>query len=595
MGTIPASQLVSVIPSVLGAGGSGIDVIGLVLTNGTRVPLGTVASFPSGAAVTAYFGSGTPEDIVANGGDGKGSGYFGGFTNSNKKPAAILFAQYNDANVAAFLRGGDISALTLTQLQAISGSLSVVIDGVTKSGNPSLSAATSFSSAAVVLSDALDIEGAQTAAFTGSITGSTLTVTAVGSGALAVGNFVHGAGVTVGTYITALGTGTGGTGTYTVSASQTVGSEAMTTKTGGIVYDSVSGAFVITSPTTGAASTIAFATGSIADDLMLTSATGAVLSQGAVAAVPAAFMSALVVQNSNFVTFMTTFDPDGGSGNDVKQAFAAWKNSQNNRFCYVCWDFDTTPTTTLPATASLGYLLEQDGDSGTCLVWEPEDTDDDTVESMNLAAFVCGAAASIDFSQRNGRITFAYKAQDGLDAGVTDPTVAVNLAGNPQVAGSYGNGYNYYGAYAAANPPDFVWFQRGLVTGPFRWLDGFINQVWMNNAFQIALLNLMANSRSIPYGTDGNALIESALKDPIDAALNFGAFGPGVLSASQIAAVNAAAGANVAQTVQSQGYYLQILPASAAQRAGRVSPPCTFWYLDRGSVQAISLASVALT
>lgn len=56
---------------------------------------------------------------------------------------------------------------------------------------------------------------------TGSIAGTTLTVTAVTSGALAVGTTLYGANVTGGTVITALGTGTGGTGTYTVSKSQT--------------------------------------------------------------------------------------------------------------------------------------------------------------------------------------------------------------------------------------------------------------------------------------------------------------------------------------------------------------------------------------
>jgi hypothetical protein len=62
---------------------------------------------------------------------------------------------------------------------------------------------------------------------TGSISGTTLTVTAVASGILAVGNILTGTGVTSGTTITALGTGTGGTGTYTVSVSQTVASTAI--------------------------------------------------------------------------------------------------------------------------------------------------------------------------------------------------------------------------------------------------------------------------------------------------------------------------------------------------------------------------------
>ena len=63
---------------------------------------------------------------------------------------------------------------------------------------------------------------------TGSISGTTLTVTAVTSGSLAVGRPVTGTGIAAGTRITALGTGTGGVGTYTVSSSQTVASTAVT-------------------------------------------------------------------------------------------------------------------------------------------------------------------------------------------------------------------------------------------------------------------------------------------------------------------------------------------------------------------------------
>jgi len=70
---------------------------------------------------------------------------------------------------------------------------------------------------------------ASDAVVTGSISASTLTVTAVTSGALAVGQIITGTNVQYGTRITALGTGTGGAGTYTVSASgQTVASTTIT-------------------------------------------------------------------------------------------------------------------------------------------------------------------------------------------------------------------------------------------------------------------------------------------------------------------------------------------------------------------------------
>lgn len=61
--------------------------------------------------------------------------------------------------------------------------------------------------------------------FTGSISGTTLTVTAMLSGdPIVVGMYVDGTGITNGTYITAFGTGNGGIGTYTVSTSQTASS-----------------------------------------------------------------------------------------------------------------------------------------------------------------------------------------------------------------------------------------------------------------------------------------------------------------------------------------------------------------------------------
>ena len=69
------------------------------------------------------------------------------------------------------------------------------------------------------------------ASFTGSIVGTTLTVSSVASGAIAVGQLVEGTGVEGGTLITGLAGGTGGTGNYTVSITQTALSEAMTATT----------------------------------------------------------------------------------------------------------------------------------------------------------------------------------------------------------------------------------------------------------------------------------------------------------------------------------------------------------------------------
>lgn len=86
----------------------------------------------------------------------------------------------------------------------------------------------------------LDLADVTTGAtFTGSQSGTTLTISSVATGAVYVGMRLHRIGHPD-RYITALGTGTGGTGTYTVSVSQTLATGAFTGDDGGshvVAYD----------------------------------------------------------------------------------------------------------------------------------------------------------------------------------------------------------------------------------------------------------------------------------------------------------------------------------------------------------------------
>ena len=71
--TIPASAIVSVLPSVLNAGGNGLVLNGIMINStpqlvsgvftgpGYRVPIGQVLSFASAAAVGSYFGLSSQE------------------------------------------------------------------------------------------------------------------------------------------------------------------------------------------------------------------------------------------------------------------------------------------------------------------------------------------------------------------------------------------------------------------------------------------------------------------------------------------------------------------------------------------------------
>lgn len=80
------------------------------------------------------------------------------------------------------------------------------------------------------------ISSPATAVFTGSVSGTTLTVNSVSSGTLAVGQSLYGVGVLAETVITGLGSGSGGVGTYTINRTQTVSAESMNSATVGAVF-----------------------------------------------------------------------------------------------------------------------------------------------------------------------------------------------------------------------------------------------------------------------------------------------------------------------------------------------------------------------
>jgi hypothetical protein len=80
------------------------------------------------------------------------------------------------------------------------------------------------------------------AVFTGTVSGTTLTVTSVKSGTLAVGQHFFAVGALQESVITALGTGTGGTGTYTLGLAQTIASSQMyTSSPGAVITAAISG------------------------------------------------------------------------------------------------------------------------------------------------------------------------------------------------------------------------------------------------------------------------------------------------------------------------------------------------------------------
>ena len=490
MASIPASNIVNVVPGVISAGGTGLDMVGLLLTNNGRLPYGQVLRFASADAVAAYFGASSDEAA-------KAAVYFNGYVNSFINPAFLLFAAYATAARAAFLRGGTLG-LTLSQLQALSGVLTLTVNGTAiTSGTINLSAATSFSNAATIIQ----------AAFT--------------------------------------------TPNFAVS------------------YDAIADAFVFTSTTTGAASTITAATGTLSAPLNLSAATGAIVSPGAAVDTPSAALTALVAQTQDFVSFTTLFAP---SDADIL-AFARWNSGRGNRFLYVPW-LTPAAATGNSDTTSPARVAATEGLSGTAFIYSP---------SADKAVFAMGYVASIDFNRTNGRTTAAFRRGAGLLADVTNETIAQNLLSN---------GYNFYGTYATANDA-FTWLYNGQVAGEFGWIDSYINQIWLNNAFQLSLMALLRDIGQIPYNDDGYEQIGAGIQTDIDNAVDFGAIRAGVtLTEAQRVQVNSLAAQDISDILFTRGWYLSVQDPGGQARANRQSPVCTFFYTDGQSVQRINLSSL---
>lgn len=560
--SIPASAIVNGTPSVLAAGGAGLDLSGLILSNSAQVPTSEIDTFSNATDVATVFGPSSVEAELA-------ARYFAGFTNSPSKPGALHFVQYPAAGVVPQIRGGSIAAMTLATLQALSGALAFSVNGLpVVSAAINLSAATSFSNAAQIIEDGINYHEA---VFTAAIAGTTMTVSAVASGAIVVGHVIVAAGVTAGTRVVALGTGTGGVGTYTVDVGQTVASGTIRAGRTRVTYDATLGGLVVAGGTPAAGATITFATGTLSDALHLTAAQGARLSQGADAGSPGVNMAAVIDRTQNFASFMTAFKP---TITDMV-AFATWADSTQNRYLYAMWD-DDAAALSQNDTTSAGYLVQLAELSGTCPIY-------DASAGASVAAFFMGSLASIRFDLPEGRTNIAFRAQAGLV-----PSVTSRAAHDRLIA----NGYNFYGRYATATE-QFQFFYPGTVTGPFAFVDSFVNQIWLNDLFQLRLMELLATTRSIPYNAQGYALIEATLGGVIEQALDFGAIRAGVpLDALQAATVNNDAGREIAPTLEERGWYLLVRPALPAVRAVRGSPPVTFWYTDGGSIQSINLNSV---
>ena len=120
-----------------------------------------------------------------------------------------------------------------------------------------------------------------------------------------------------------------------------------------------------------------------------------------------------------------------------------------------------------------------------------------------------------------------------------------------------------------------------------------MNQIWLNNAFQLSLMALLGNIGQIPYNDDGYDLIANGIQTNINDAVDFGAIRSGItLTEAQKSEMQNIVGFDISDVMFTRGWYLAVQDPGATVRAARGSPICTFFYTDGSSVQRINLSSL---
>jgi hypothetical protein len=214
------------------------------LSGGIHISGGVAASALDASSTAISLGSGTTALAIVN--DGGISSAISAST-----PQSVLgLTIAAGASVGSITNTGSIIA-TITDTTNTSGSAGAIIDhsgtvaSISNTGQieatlvptdssftltgptTAIDVSASLTGTAITQTPSVTFGGQPAPQFTGSISGTTLTVSAVASGNLAIGETLYGPGIAAGTTIVGALTGTGGTGTYTVGLTQTVSSEAL--------------------------------------------------------------------------------------------------------------------------------------------------------------------------------------------------------------------------------------------------------------------------------------------------------------------------------------------------------------------------------
>ena len=324
---------------------------------------------------------------------------------------------------------------------------------------------------------------------------------------------------------------------------QTGSPEVPALNIGSCIYSTLTNGFIIQGAVASASQTISFATGDMASVLGLSETDGGYALAGSNNTSITDLMTEIGLDNGDYYSISVTNNVDIPESD--YDAIGAWVSASNGRYCIVGYSNDKrlTSTDNLVYENLFGY-------DGFIIVYG----------DYIMAAFVQAAIASVDFSVPNGMTNFNFiETPEFLDDSIGTSEeldgINANRVNCCYVMGGYGQSLPLFG--------------EGKIFGTnFNNIANYIGNSWIKAKMEIAGANLMISQGFIALrGGKGQSLILASLQEIIalakasDIIVTVGT--DGLLAAEKAKIVSVTGNANAVNLIESNGYYINVLPLTA--------------------------------
>lgn len=307
-------------------------------------------------------------------------------------------------------------------------------------------------------------------------------------------------------------------------------------------YNTLTNGFIIQGAVASASQTINFATGDMASVLGFAETDGGYVTSGSNGENLSEMLNNIGIINGDYVTVASLNNIESSDYEKI----ASWTNASGGRYAFIVISDDAR----LKSTNNIVYE-NLFGNDGFILIYG---------SNINMLAFMQSAIASVDFSVPNGMTNFNFiETPEFMDDAIGKSEeldgINANRANCCYIMGGYGQKQPLFG--------------EGKIFGTnFNNIANYIGNSWIKAKMEIAGANLMISQNFIALrGGNGKSMILASMQEVINLAKTSGIIvtvGTGELLADEKSKIVSVTGnANAINLVESNGYYINVLPLTS--------------------------------